>query len=81
MMPFCRKRCDDDALLAAGEDPKAGDWLKVRRSYVRSLRCQTRAIVLLLALTESLKYGPLELVYAGKRGFAPRGENDYGVSL
>jgi hypothetical protein len=78
-MRFCRRRCDD-ALPAAGETPNAGDWLKVRRFYIRSLRCQTRSIILLLALTEALKKGPLELVYAGRQGFPPPGENDYGVS-
>jgi len=78
-MRFCRRSCDD-ALPAAGETPKAGDWLKVRRFYIRSLRCQTRSIILLLALTEALKKGPLELVYAGQKGFPPPGENDYGVS-
>ena len=78
-MRFCRRSCDD-ALPAAGETPKAGDWLKVRRFYIRSLRCQTRSIILLLALTEALKKGPLELVYAGRKGFPPPGENDYGVS-
>jgi hypothetical protein len=78
-MHFCRRRCDD-ALPAAGESSKAGDWLKVRRSYLRSLRCQTRTVILLLALTEALKHGPLELVYAGRQGFPAPGENDYGVS-
>jgi hypothetical protein len=78
-MRFCRRRCDD-ALPAAGETPKAGDWLKVRRFYIRCLRCQTRSIILLLALTEALKKGPLELVYAGRQGYPLPGENDYGVS-
>lgn len=78
-MRFCRRRCDD-SLPVAGETPKAGDWLKVRRFYIRNLRCQTRSIILLLALTEALKKGSLELVYAGRQGFPPPGENDYGVS-
>jgi hypothetical protein len=78
-MHFCCKR-SDTAQLAADDSSKAGDWLKVRRSYIRGLRCQTRSVILLLALTEALKHGPLELVYAGRQGFAAPGENDYGVS-
>jgi hypothetical protein len=78
-MRFCSRRCDD-ALPTAGDNPKADDWLRVRRFYIRSLRCQTRSVILLLALTEALKHGPLELVYAGRQGFAAPGENDYGVS-
>jgi hypothetical protein len=78
-MHFCRRRCED-ALPKAGDSPEAGDWLKVRRFYIGSLRCQTRSVILLLALTEALKHGPLELVYAGRQGFAAPSENDYGVS-
>lgn len=78
-MHFCRRRCDN-ALPAADDSSKAGDWLKVRCSHIRSLRCQTRSVILLLALTEALKHGPLELVYAGRQGFAAPGQNDYGVS-
>ena len=78
-MHFYRRYCDS-AVLAADDGSKAGDWLRVRRSYIRSLRCQTRSVILLLALTEALKHGPLELVYAGRQGFAAPGEDDYGVS-
>jgi hypothetical protein len=78
-MHFCRRRCED-ALPKAGDSLEAGDWLKVRRFYIRSLRCQTRSVILLLALTEALKHGPLELVYAGRQGFAAPSKSDYGVS-
>jgi hypothetical protein len=75
-MRFCRR----SVLPAAIETPETSDWLKVRRFYIHSLRCQTRSIILLLALSEALKKGPLELVHAGRQGFPPPGENDYGVS-
>jgi hypothetical protein len=80
-MCFYPQHCDDIALLSAGETPKADDWLKVRCFYILSLLRQTRSIILLLALTEALKKGPDELVYAGRLDFPPPGENDYGVSL
>ena len=78
-MRFYRQRCDD-TLPAAGETPSASDWLKVRRFYIYNLRYQTKSTILLLALSEALKKGPLELVYAGRQDFPPPGENDYGVS-
>jgi hypothetical protein len=78
-MRFCLRSCHD-ALPAAGETPKADDWLKVRRFHIDNLRCHTRCIILLLAFTEILKKGPLELVQAGRQGFPPPGEDDYGVS-
>jgi hypothetical protein len=81
-MHFYRRICNY-AVPAAYETPKASetpDWLKVRHFSIHCLRRQTRTIILLLALTEVLKTGPLELVHAGRQGFPPPGENDYGVS-
>ena len=73
-MHFC-----GDAPTTTGDQPRADDWLKTRLFYIRSLRVHARSVILLLALTEALKHGPLELVYAGRKGFAAPGENDYGV--
>jgi len=75
-MRFCRRH---DALSASGDSTKPENWLTVRRFYLRSLRSQTRTVILLLALTEALKHGPLELVYAGREGFPAPGEQDYGI--
>jgi hypothetical protein len=79
-MRSCRRSCYN-ALPAAGETPKAGDWLESRHLTIRCLRYQTRSIILLLALAEVLKKEPLKLVHAGRQGFPPPDENDYGVSL
>ncbi len=74
-MPFC----DRHALRDAADGSKPEHWLKTRRFYIRSLRYQTRSVILLLALTEALKHGPLELVYAGHEGFPAPGPQDFGV--
>ena len=74
-MPLCGRR----ALRDATDGSKPEPWLKTRQTYIRSLRCQTRSVILLLALTEALKHGPLELVYAGREGFPAPGPQDFGV--
>lgn len=76
-MPFCRRQ---DALPSTADSAKPEQWMKVRIHYIRSLRHQTRSVILLLALIEALKHGPAELIYAGRHGFPAAGEQDYGVS-
>jgi hypothetical protein len=51
-----------------------------RRDVFRALRRQTRHIVLLMALMEALRVGPAQIVLAGKDGYPPRGEDDFGIS-
>jgi hypothetical protein len=54
-------------------------WHSVRRENLRRLRKNTRHIVLLMAMIEAIRAGPVQMVYAGKQGYAPRGPEDFGV--
>jgi hypothetical protein len=45
------------------------------------MRKQVRYIVLLMALIEALRVGPIQIVYAGKHGYPAPAEDDFGVRL
>ena len=51
-----------------------------RIDNIRQMRKQTRRVVLLMALMEALRVGPTEIVFAGKNGYAPPGEDDFGIA-
>jgi len=44
------------------------------------MRKQIRSVVLLMALMEAVRVGPLKLVYAGREGFPAPGEDDFGIA-
>ncbi|KAJ9615807.1 hypothetical protein H2200_001884 [Cladophialophora chaetospira] len=55
-------------------------WKDIRRYNLRMMRKQVRYIVLLMALIEALRVGPIELVYAGKHGYPAPAEDDFGIA-
>lgn len=57
------------------------NWKQVRRGYLRMMRKQTKAILLLMAFMEALRVGPMQIVYAGRQGFPEPGPLDHGVSV
>lgn len=61
------------------EGVKMHTWRAVRRRNLRMLRKQTRSIVLLMALMEAMRVGPVQIVFAGKDGYPAKGPEDYGV--
>lgn len=44
------------------------------------MRKQVRSVVLLMALMEALRVGPVQLVYAGREGYPAAGEDDFGIA-
>jgi hypothetical protein len=56
-------------------------WRDIRRYNLRMMRKQVRYIVLLMALIEALRVGPIQIVYAGKHGYPAPAEDDFGVRL
>jgi hypothetical protein len=45
------------------------------------MRKQVRSVVLFLALTEAIRHGPADLVYAGKHGYPAPSADDFGVCI
>lgn len=83
----CRAASDNNDVPAATADSLPSpttatdmdDWKKIRKMHLRSMRRQVRHIVLLMALMEAIRVGPIQLVYAGKHGFPEAGPDDFGV--
>ena len=69
----------NDALPSPTSAPDVEDWKTVRRYHLRLMRKQVRSVVMFMALMEALRVGPVELVYAGKRGYPEAGPEDFGV--
>lgn len=69
----------NDALPSPTTAPDVEDWKTVRRYHLRLMRKQVRSVVMFMALMEALRVGPVELVYAGKRGYPESGPEDFGV--
>jgi len=44
------------------------------------MRKQVRHVVLLMALIEALRVGPIEIVWAGKHGYPAPGQDDFGIA-
>ncbi len=59
--------------------PDVETWKAIRRYNVRMMRKQVRYIVLLMALIEAIRVGPIPIVYAGKHGYPAPAETDFGV--
>ncbi|OAP63272.1 hypothetical protein AYL99_02499 [Fonsecaea erecta] len=69
-----------NALPSPTSTPDVEDWKKIRRFNLRMMRKQIRCVVLLMALVEALRVGPLQIVYAGKHEYPAPGEDDYGIA-
>ena len=80
--PWSRRACAAAAteLPAPTASKDVEDWKMVRRRNIRQMRKQTKTIMLLMALMEALRVGPLQMVYAGTDNFPPKSADDYGVS-
>lgn len=68
-----------DALPSPTSAQAVEDWKKIRRYNLRMMRKQVRVIVLLMALMEAIRVGPVQIVYAGRHGYPAPAEDDYGV--
>ena len=77
----CNAAANDatNALPSPSSAPDVHDWKTVRRQHLRMMRKQVRTIVLLMALMESMRVGPIQLVYAGTHGYPEKAEDDFGV--
>ncbi|OCT49222.1 hypothetical protein CLCR_05044 [Cladophialophora carrionii] len=60
--------------------PDVETWRDIRRYNLRMMRKQVRYIVLLMALIEALRVGPIQIVYAGKHGYPAPAEQDFGIA-
>ncbi|KAH0848359.1 hypothetical protein AYO21_04385 [Fonsecaea monophora] len=81
----CSSRAADDtvvsnALPSPSTTADVEDWKKIRRFNLRMMRKQIRCVVLLMALMEALRVGPLQIVYAGKHDYPAPAEDDYGIA-
>ena len=80
----CRwsRRCgssEQETTVTNEDGVKMQSWHSVRRYNMRKLRKNTRHIVLLMALIEAMRVGPVQMVYAGKQGYPAPGPEDFGV--
>ncbi|EXJ67411.1 uncharacterized protein A1O5_09424 [Cladophialophora psammophila CBS 110553] len=73
-------RTVDNALPSPTSTLEVEDWKKIRRFNLRMMRKQIRCVILLMALMEALRVGPLQIVYAGKHEYPAPGEEDYGIA-
>ena len=69
----------DNALPSPTSSPDVEHWRDIRKFNLRMMRKQVRHVVLLMALIEALRVGPIQIVYAGKHGYAAPEEDDFGV--
>ncbi|KIV84999.1 hypothetical protein PV11_00740 [Exophiala sideris] len=82
----CRAAAENDAPIAADSLPSpttatdVDDWKKVRKEHLRTMRRSVRHIVLLMALMEAIRVGPIQLVFTGKHGFPEAGQDDFGIA-
>jgi len=74
-----RKQQCSESLPTPASNPRYDDWLSTRRSYIRGLRCQTKSVILILAMWEAMERSSLKLVYAGRHGYPAPGADDYGI--
>jgi len=80
----CRAANTDNAATNALPSPTTSsgveDWKRIRRYNLRMMRKQVRSIVLLMALMEAMRVGPMQIVYAGRQGYPPPGDEDFGIA-
>ncbi|KAK5197026.1 hypothetical protein LTR99_000619 [Exophiala xenobiotica] len=78
----CRAAVDNvpDTLPSPTLAPDMEDWKKIRKYHLRNMRKQVRQVVLLMALMEAIRVGPIQLVYEGKHGYPAAGEDDFGIA-
>ncbi|KAJ9633343.1 hypothetical protein H2204_007060 [Knufia peltigerae] len=78
----CRAAGDDvpATLPSPTSAPDVEDWKKIRKYHLRNMRKQVRQVILLMALMEAIRVGPLQLVYAGTHGFPANGADDFGIA-
>lgn len=75
----CRASVPDPINMDDSE-PKIEHWRYSRRSNIMDMRRQVRTIVFFMALMEGIRVGPMQMVFAGKDDFPPRGADDFGIS-
>ncbi|KIX02688.1 uncharacterized protein Z518_08630 [Rhinocladiella mackenziei CBS 650.93] len=60
--------------------PQVEDWKQIRKRNLRMMRRQVRNIILLMALMEAMRVGPVEIVYAGRHGYPAPAQEDFGIA-
>ncbi|EXJ87022.1 hypothetical protein A1O3_03979 [Capronia epimyces CBS 606.96] len=75
-----RCRAADNGLPSPSSSPDVESWGQIRRHHLRMMRKQVRSIVLLMALIEAIRVGPVQMVYAGRQGYAAPGPEDFGIA-
>jgi len=82
----CSRASATDAAVAGNALPSPTSsqdvehWREIRRFNLRKMRKQVRYVVLLMAVIEALRVGPIEMVFAGKHGYPAPSENDFGIA-
>ncbi|EXJ88218.1 hypothetical protein A1O1_05148 [Capronia coronata CBS 617.96] len=71
---------NNDTLPSPSSTPNVESWQQIRRQNLRMMRKQVRSIVLLMALIEAIRVGPVQIVYAGRQGYPAPGPEDYGIA-
>ncbi|KAI1618328.1 hypothetical protein EDD36DRAFT_459977 [Exophiala viscosa] len=69
-----------DSLPSPTTATDVDDWKKIRKEHLRTMRRSVRHIVLLMALMEAIRVGPIQLVFTGKHGFPDAGQDDFGIA-
>ncbi|KAG9796128.1 hypothetical protein KCU88_g107, partial [Aureobasidium melanogenum] len=70
----------DNTLPSPSSSPDVESWQLIRRRNLRMMRKQVRTIVLLMALIEVIRIGPVDIVFAGREGQSARGPEDFGIA-
>ncbi|KAK5283399.1 hypothetical protein LTR55_012100 [Exophiala xenobiotica] len=56
------------------------DWKKIRKYHLRNMRERVCHVILLMALMEAIRVGPVQLVYEGKHGYPAARDDDFGIA-
>ncbi|RMZ84917.1 hypothetical protein DV738_g23, partial [Chaetothyriales sp. CBS 135597] len=59
-------------------DDQVEHWRDIRRHNLRQMRKQVCAVILFMSLMEAIRVGPVQMVFAGKQGYAPPTDDDHG---
>ncbi|KAL2413622.1 hypothetical protein ABEF95_003827 [Exophiala dermatitidis] len=88
--PWSRRCCNnengatnipvDNTLPSPSSSPDVESWQLIRRRNLRMMRKQVRTIVLLMALIEVIRIGPVDIVFAGREGQPARRPEDFGIA-
>ncbi|KIW21845.1 hypothetical protein, variant [Cladophialophora immunda] len=85
LRPPCRVLFRIAATAAGGSfsptsTTEAGEWQKALGFTLQRMKTQIYYVIFLIALREASRVGLWQMVYAGKHGYPPPREDDYGIA-